>query len=280
MKNSLSTVCLCVVCLMASTSRCQNSCEVAALSEVHAHGADLSLADLLSPGSCPELLQSAARIRLGAPPLAGSVRVFDGNEVRSLVEQTLRNLPPWRRPDTVRVPERIQVRRAGLSSCARIEAKLFAEPAGVSHETDCGAADRITENASLALTRKHWDPALDSWVYSVRCTQRDECVPFLMRVRGLRPGGAADFGLTRKENARATFDSLPSGVAREHDLGLLVQPGQRTSVLWDEDGIRLTVPAICMDKGRAGDTVRVRLERSNRIIRAVVVSPRILRVHS
>ena len=278
MKSLLSTTCLVVFCLAASIARSQNSCAAIARIEVESTGADLSLADLLARNSCPELMRSAARIRLGASPLAGSMRVLEGGEVRSLLQQVILSLPPSRRPAGVHVPERIRVRRAGSrSSCASIEAKIFAEPIAVPNEADCGAADRIADNAALRLTRRHWDPALHSWIYAARCMHGGDCVPFLIRAPRLAQDVAPE--LDSSKSVRLISDSLPSNAAPElNDRYVLVRPGEKTSVLWDEGGIRLTIPAISMDKGSAGDRVRVRLEPSHRIIRAVVVSAGVLRV--
>ena len=33
----------------------------------------------------------------------------------------------------------------------------------------------------------------------------------------------------------------------------LVRPGQTVTLLWDQDGIRLTVPAVSLDRGGAGE---------------------------
>ena len=60
----------------------------------------------------------------------------------------------------------------------------------------------------------------------------------------------------------------------------LVRPGEAVTLLWDQDGIRLVVPAICLDKGTAGDAVRARIVRGGRLVRAVVESAGRLRVAS
>jgi hypothetical protein len=57
-----------------------------------------------------------------------------------------------------------------------------------------------------------------------------------------------------------------------------VHPGDTVELVWDQGGIRSVLWATCLDRGAAGDRVRVRLEPSGRTMHAVVESPGILRV--
>lgn len=276
MKRFLNAACFSALLLVAAFSECQSSCPVIALGEVQASGTVLSLADLLSPGSCPAVRRSAAQVRLGAAPLDGSVRVFEGNQIRGLLEPFVLDSETTQRA-VLFVPERIRVHRARRrSSCAEIEAKVFSVSGSAPNDADCGAAGRIAEDAALSVTHKHWDSALRSWVFSAHCTRPSDCVPFLIRVPGDREQTDAVAGFSGESNS-ASPRSMDAGQA---ELNLLIRPGDKASLLWDQDGIRLTIPAVCMDKGRAGDTVRVRLEPSHRIVRAVVVNPKVLRIES
>ena len=60
----------------------------------------------------------------------------------------------------------------------------------------------------------------------------------------------------------------------------LVKPGQRVELLWDQGGIRLRTSAVCLQAGDAGETVRARLARSGRIVRALVLPDGSLRANS
>jgi len=60
---------------------------------------------------------------------------------------------------------------------------------------------------------------------------------------------------------------------------LLARPGQKVTLVWDQDGIRLVVPAVCLDRGERGQTVRARIARGP-IVKAVVVGAGILRTSS
>jgi len=275
MKRFLTTACF-ALCLVASTGRCQNPCRAIALAEVQASRADLSLADLLSPDSCAALRRYAAAIRLGAAPLEGSIRVFEADRIRALLEPLVLSLEPEYRYALV-VPPRIRVYAARpRSSCRQIEARIFADTPAATSESDCGAAGRIAEDAGLEVSQEHWDPALRSWMFPAHCTRPKDCVPFLIRV----PGGRGHVVAAGGAEAATPTVRVSLRSARESALNLLVRPGDKASLLWDQDGVRLTTSAICMDKGGRGDTVRARVEPGHRIVRAVVVNSKVLRVQS
>jgi hypothetical protein len=60
----------------------------------------------------------------------------------------------------------------------------------------------------------------------------------------------------------------------------LVHPGEAVTLLWDQGGIRLVVPAVCLDTGGAGEAVRARIVRGGRMVRAIVEGEGRLRVAS
>lgn len=95
----------------ASAQVCE---KVAVRSTVEVTGADLRLRDLLVRGACPELDAAAEQIRLGRAPLAGSPRVFPGEDVRA----RLRALLPhgFSEQTSWLVPERVVVRRAEVNA--------------------------------------------------------------------------------------------------------------------------------------------------------------------
>jgi Chaperone for flagella basal body P-ring formation len=69
----------------------------------------LSLADVLAPGSCPQLRAAATRVRFGVAPLPGSPRVLDGLSVRRLFEPLTATLDIT--ASQFRIPERVVVER-------------------------------------------------------------------------------------------------------------------------------------------------------------------------
>ena len=255
-------------------------------SELEISGRELSLADLLAPGACPALLLAARQVRLGAAPLVGSARVFEGSQVRALFQkvgvQRIEGTQPsgslsGSPSESWTIPERITVRRAGpRASCAdlagRILRTLPSRPAeGLSARTvDCGAAARIPSDARLELSRPLWNPGVVAWEIAARCERPAVCVPFLVRVRENRHNLAA----------AGSSPTSPGGASQAADEPPLVLRGQTATLVWDQDGIRLLVPVLCLDPGSLGRPVRARILPGGRIIRAIVVSAGRLRVVS
>jgi len=254
----------------------QSECNVTVPANVEVAAGEFSLADLLAPGGCPELARAAVSVRLGSAPAAGSARVLEGGDVRSRLRKLAEASGINARLERMRVPERITVRRAGArASCADIQTEILAalpaqpsQTMATSQDADCGAAGRIPYGTHLELMRKVWDPVLASWNVSTRCVPVADCVPFLVRVR-------------KRGSQPPVLASLPrTAVPREDASRPLVRRGQTVSLLWDQDGIRLVVPAVCLDAGGAGQRVRARISPGGRVVRAVVESAAMLRAAS
>jgi len=257
----------------------QSECQVTVPASVEVAAGGFSLADLLAPGACPELVRAAVPVRLGSAPAVGSARVLEGDDVRSRLRKLVEASGTGAvRVERMRVPERITVRRVGArASCADIGTQILAampaQPSGMmvpSQETDCGAAGRIPYGTRLELMRRVWDPVLASWDVSTRCVPRADCVPFLVRVRMRDP----------QQPIPASSASLRRDVLRDAESQPLVRRGQIVTLLWDQDGIRLVVPAVCLDPGGAGQRVRARISHSGRVVGAVVESRAMLRTIS
>jgi hypothetical protein len=240
----------------------------------------LSLADLLLPGACPAMYQAAAEVSLGVSPRTGGMRALNGGEIRGLVEDLNRRMsaagktnPPERRE---RLPERIVVRTAGTGkSCAEIEAFL-----GAAHRSPewkaaakqpgalaCPAAVGVPADATLELGKSAWNPALKRWEFSLRCQRAEDCVPFLVWTRGGAQGAVAS-GTARP----------PKAAERDGDAFTLVKRGETAMLTWDEGGIRVVLPVICLEAGVAGQFVSVRLRNATRVLRAEVVGAAAVRV--
>ena len=247
---------------------CQLPCEANFLNSVELRGQELTLADVLDPGTCPSLLRSAAQVSLGKAPLEGCDRVLEGREVRALVDRIAFSKGIGIKIDGFgggNVPERIVVRRSGSHlSCSDIAAKIIShrEQNVQNGGVNCGALRRIRKDVSLNTMRKSWDPALQSWEFTVRCARAMDCVPFLVRVAG-SDSGNPDGMLETWGAARSRPESI---------VNPLVHAGKKSTLLWDQDGIRVILPAICLDSGKQGDTVRVRLESGSRIMQATVTA--------
>ncbi len=282
MKPILAIIVIAAIAAFASQERAvQPVCGAVRIpSDVEIAAGDFVLSDLLPPKACPALLSAARQVRLGKAPLAGSARVLEGRQVRALCEKLVGGfaLESWS------VPERITVLRSGnRESCAAIGQRILAElPVDAGNvpasNVECGAASRIPRGAPLEVIRANWDAASRSWEIAARCVHPIECVPFLVRVSdpskqkalAASPEAfppAAGVGCSR---------STKSAVDRTAGRHEMVRPGQTATLVWDQDGIRVLVPALCLDRGRQGQQVRARL-RGGQVVWAIVVSAAELR---
>jgi hypothetical protein len=305
MKPLLIAACIASFSLGSGISRSHASCRITVAANVEVSG-EFSLADLLGSSGCPEMRRAAARVLLGGAPLAGSERVLAGSAVRTSLQKLAASLDDAGEgagaSANLSVPERITVRRAGArASCADLARKI---PRATPAAAECGAADRVPEDAPVEFSRPAWDPTLDSWQFYARCVRPTDCVPFVVRlpghenqndareqtgsVAGGRRSTIASSTNTSTTKARITLarlaadSSLPSGLTVSgSDRALpLVRPGQNVTLLWDRDGIRLVVPAVCLDRGVPGDKVRARMGRGGTVVPAIVVSAGMLRAAS
>ena len=60
----------------------------------------------------------------------------------------------------------------------------------------------------------------------------------------------------------------------------LVKPGDPATLVWEQAGISVQLPVICLDADRLGQSVRARILNGSRILRAEVVGAGFLRVTS
>jgi len=304
----LIAACAASLAIGMGSCRAQAPCQVRVPESVEVPGERLSLADLLVPDTCPELLGAASQVRLGSAPLAGSVRVIEGQVVRNLLEGLglqglglqglgFRGELEPSRWSALQVPERISVRRSGgRASCAEIAARIPGAPgtsrlsmvgaasiwkaddtAGGLHPDDCGAAGRILPGAQMEVMEAHWDRTLRSRIVRARCARPDDCVPFVIRVRDAAGpevvSAVAGAAIAPRAAAKPAADR-----ATRRDQSTLVRPGEAATLVWNQDGIALVAPAVCLDKGAKGDRVRARIAYGGSVVRAIVEEKGTLRV--
>ncbi len=291
MKHLHLAICLAALLLRAVSASSQSICGTPELlTQVEIAGPEFSLADLFAPGARPGLVQDARRIRMGTTPLMGSPRVFSAEQVQVYLDRLAKvnpsSVPPCTR---VSVPSRITVVRAGaVASCADVEAILSAttdsrsalepESSHAKATPYCGAGNRISRDAALTAIKKSWDPASQTWQATARCMRAIECVPFLVSVAsdeaprsGPKPGTPVGQSATQ---------AVTPALARAPKTALvapLLRAGAKVELLWDRAGIRMSIPAICLESGAVGETVRTRLLHGGRILPAVIVNERIVR---
>lgn len=262
----------------AGSASSETACTaVTVRARVEAAAGKLSLADLLAPGSCPQLYRAAAGVSLGTAPRAGSVRVIAGAEIRRLlegVEDRGVNLPA---DDSMRIPERIVVRRAGaVKSCleiARFLATADSSPAlpGGSRwlqDLDCAPAGKIPEDAALEVVKIAWNGRLQRREFELRCGQPGDCNPFLVWVQ---EKGHVDDG------AWPRTAGLGDSIDKDGEETRLIKRGQTAMLTWDEAGIRIVLPVTCLEAGGLGQFVRVRFKNAPLTLRAEITGAGSLR---
>lgn len=242
----------------------QIPCRVIVKNEISLTAPNLSLSDLIESGGCAEFLAVARQISLGRAPLPGSPRVLNGHDLRSQLNHVW-SADPNRSSDSLllNIPQRIIVRSAeGSASCSGIVAKVLeGSPQLASVRlAECGGTNRIPEDARLIVQNRIWNRPLQSWEFLTHCERPEDCVPFLVRVRS--EGPAPDIRpVASSHNTQLVSDG-----------SLLVAAGQKKRLVWVQKGIRAAVPAVCLDRGRAGDLVRVRLLSNGLLLTAIVTA--------
>ncbi len=266
--------CLCLAWL-SSWAWGEPACRATVKKAVEISGGAVYLSDLLAPDACPLLAGRAARVSLGKAPLPGSARVLAGDDVRAGLERVARGERRLQE-GIFEVPERVVVRAAARrASCGEIWAGLATGLKQQPGEVTCGGADRIASKVLLEPLRKSWDATLRSWNLVAGCRTPAECVPFLVRVPespALGPGAEAANPAWRLRRA-------VSGLRPKHEL--VIRPGEGATLLWEERGIRLEIPVVCLDGGAKGETVRARVRgHGGRMLRAIVMDSGRLRAIS
>jgi hypothetical protein len=287
MRYFFVTVFVALVSTISPASAASSVCNIVVRNNVEIAGPDFSLADVLAPGTCAPLLDAASQVRFGKTPLAGSPRVITGDDIQALLLKTasltlLKNLSNV----VIDVPQRVIVRRVGgRASCKDIGDQFPQAPPGKSaapiaasavapsypRSIGCGASGRIPLHATLEFGQPAWDPLLKVWQLSARCAVSSECVPFLVRMN--------DAHFTPELVRPSTHGSSPSArhpIPHSQKKNTLVRPGERVILVWDQAGIRLNVPGVCLDRGDPGQVVRVRLINGGRVMTAVVIAPGLL----
>jgi hypothetical protein len=112
-----------------------------------------------------------------------------------------------------------------------------------------------------------------------------ENVRNLLEALSARLGGGEKFEIPERvvvESDRPAF-SRPAQGNRGGPRGnpdALVKPGDAATLVWEQGGIVVQLPVICLEAGRLGQSVRARVTKSSRILRAEVVGRGALRVSS
>lgn len=258
-------LCACAVLIIVSTVTAAASAEDCQIQVSRSHdvqGETFSLADLLPRDTCSSLLRAAENVSLGKLPRIGVTRVLDGAEVRQRLQTIAMNQVNFR-IQSLQVPERILVTRgANARSCADLAEELLpTSPVNRPEKpVDCGVG-AISGNAHVEIVKKTWDPSSRAWEFAVRCAAASDCVPFLVRVP-----------------AEDRHDEVVPLVEKHPFSSPSVHVGEKTEVVWDDNGLRLVLRGTALDAGRNGNSIRVRLQAGH-VVYANITSSGVVLSH-
>jgi hypothetical protein len=292
----------------------ETACSVVVVrAQVEAAPGELSLADLLAPGTCPQWYRRAAQVSLGTVPRAGSVRVVDGSQIRRLIlgldERSMdeagfghqrfgdhgKNLvrESLARNDDKRIPERIEVRQRGaFKTCGEIAEFISAADRSASvpegsrwrEGLDCAAARDIPEESVLELLKTTWNARLERREFALRCGRPEDCIPFLVWAgeKNARAGVSPSASRTAEaSNANAKDRDRDREIGKDknknNNMVRLIKPGQTAMLTWEQAGIRIVLPVTCLEAGGLGQFVRIRFKDATRTMRAEIVGAGMLR---
>jgi hypothetical protein len=138
-------------------------------------------------------------------------------------------------------------------------------------DLDCEAVPLLAPGIAFDLAKISYDRSLHSWEFLVRCANSAECVPFLVRWPQPADRDSAPQEGLEPAHASNSHANLPG----THHV--LLRPGETVMLVWDQDGIRVVLPVICLESGNVGDSIRVRIKSGIRVLRAQIVNGSLLR---
>jgi hypothetical protein len=141
-----------------------------------------------------------------------------------------------------------------------VEALLALEPELadrlLSGEAEAPGAPSAALTRAVVVERWRWDPMLGRMELRIRCRMRRECLPFLAYVSVRDPRQLTSRGF-------AVRDGNPPG-------NVMVKAGEHVLLTVQREGLRISLPVLCLNSARRGEVVRVR-HAGNRMLKAVVV---------
>lgn len=118
---------------------------------------------------------------------------------------------------------------------------------------------------AIAVAQVQFDLVQQAWRVQLRCRAPQRCLPFVAFV----PASAALASHTTRFQSRGEC-CLPTASA---PTSAVVRPGETVRLITEAPGMRLSQPALCLDRGAVGDQVRVRARSRRHWGSAVVLGP-------
>ena len=265
---------LAVIMLLAQFASGQN---LVLPSSVSVSTETVHLSDLLPGGVSGDLRLLAQQIELGRAPKFGSVRAYQG----AWVAEVISGHPEISKQ--ISIPDQIVVRRSGfpISRVAIHDAVIhfLQERTGAADLPDIvlqwsGSITARKENSALVVRSVVSDSAKHQLEFRVREVPDEACHDFLVYLQN-PPESLAQAIAKSGGNHPAT---KTPGALKNPDAGpILIEPGRRVRLLMQGDGIQISLSVICLERGRAGQKIRVRAAGGTLVFEAEVVNRDLLR---
>ena len=229
-------------------------------------GETVKLSDIL-PRHVPNTLREASQtIELGRAPRLGSMRVYEGAQIVEILHAY---------PEIAKgivVPDRVVVTRSGYpippAAIHHAITKFLNKKEGERELP--GSAIRwatnifATENnPSIAVRDMIRDSNKHQLQFTLGCPTSSICRDFLVYVQD--PGNVLAEMVPRKRIAAKARPDAGDGA-------ILIRAGRRVQMLMQGDGMQISFKVVCLENGRAGQTIHVRNRDSRQILQAQVVS--------
>jgi Chaperone for flagella basal body P-ring formation len=128
------------------------------------------------------------------------------------------------------------------------------------------AAVPAAPGRALRVTMVCWDAALERTQFRLECREAGQCVPFLAYTRAGRFGNSCQAGPWSRPVQAASHKAV-------------VRAGDRATVVFRGNRLRLSAQVTCLERGAEGEIIRVR-NQDGRIFRARVSAPALLEASS
>lgn len=256
--------------------------------KVEVPGDELTLAALLPASAPPGLLQAARSIDLGRSPLLGSVRPLTKKEIEARLKNSPETLRAIRLPEHVIVsrrsfaiaPERLQ---AAIRNFLRTRGWSAADLRGESAAQVEGLARTALPDATFEVEDAAWDARHHRLQFRIHCVARAACGSFIADAQpspAMAPLWQQRFGSLHKSHAgsKASVQARATEpvAQKQSSQPALALAGKPATLILQGNGIRITMPVICLQRGAFAQKVRVRDLPGKHMFEARVIGAELL----
>ena len=168
-------------------------------------------------------------------------------------------------------PPRTPITRAEVWQAVTIELRqrgLREEKLLRAEDIDLPALIPAAASRTLRVSMVCWDADLGRGQFQLECREPGHCIPFLAYAEAGRYTAVGSEKIARSSCRNASPQRSVSSATRK----AIVRSGDRATVLFRGSQLNLTALVTCLERGAAGDVIRVR-NQDGQIFRARVSAP-------